>query len=557
MRSFADQIAGSDTPMGQDAVPFPSESDGHTPRTSTSEGGAVTYLADRSIPLATPEAVEVMDPLTSPGSSQPRRKAHAAQADQTAGSGPRPALKPKRRRGSAPRGRKTPVGQPHASSSATVHASPADDPTPSSPDPLSSPTSAAGRWIRRVSSAPSTKVWLFGASASQTTLSSGDAPVDCSSPAQSGSRGRKPSDSPPRSRHVFAQKPGDPGVPPLPPYPPSATGFGQYADGTFIPPSPASSVGSRDGRIGRKASKSVSMAKAPSRSRTSPGGLATFNAANGGSLGPRSPRLEVPGSPASASDRGSPQSSPRSAFRRTYSSNSIRVGKAEVGPNSFEKIKLLGKGDVGKVYLVREKRASLDGSDLAGSPGEGPSRRLYAMKVLSKKEMIKRNKIKRALAEQVRRLAAVAIGALADSGLARPPAGNSVYKQPSVHRDALPHLPVGGLPVFLHGILHGRRIRKSVSLLPSAAADTHRIAVSGPADSTWEAARRGRRALLRRRGHCRARVPAPSWLHLPRSKAGKCVVARPCPNSDPLGRADLMDALARHLVARVGPHYAL
>jgi protein-serine/threonine kinase len=83
------------------------------------------------------------------------------------------------------------------------------------------------------------------------------------------------------------------------------------------------------------------------------------------------------------------------AFRRTYSSNSIKVRNVEVGPASFDKIKLLGKGDVGKVYLVREKK----------------SHRLYAMKgsllplivlilVLSKKEMIKRNKIKRALAEQ-------------------------------------------------------------------------------------------------------------------------------------------------------------
>lgn len=72
------------------------------------------------------------------------------------------------------------------------------------------------------------------------------------------------------------------------------------------------------------------------------------------------------------------------AFRRTYSSNSIKVRDVEVGPGSFDKIKLIGKGDVGKVYLVREKKSS----------------RLYAMKVLSKKEMIKRNKIKRALAEQ-------------------------------------------------------------------------------------------------------------------------------------------------------------
>lgn len=92
------------------------------------------------------------------------------------------------------------------------------------------------------------------------------------------------------------------------------------------------------------------------------------------------------------------------AFRRTYSSNSIKVRNVEVGPGSFDKIKLIGKGDVGKVYLVREKKSA----------------RLYAMKgiakflpatrsnmcadfitpVLSKKEMIKRNKIKRALAEQ-------------------------------------------------------------------------------------------------------------------------------------------------------------
>lgn len=55
---------------------------------------------------------------------------------------------------------------------------------------------------------------------------------------------------------------------------------------------------------------------------------------------------------------------PPAAFRRTYSSNSIKVRDVEVGPSSFDKIKLIGKGDVGKVYLVREKKSS----------------RLYAMK---------------------------------------------------------------------------------------------------------------------------------------------------------------------------------
>lgn len=52
------------------------------------------------------------------------------------------------------------------------------------------------------------------------------------------------------------------------------------------------------------------------------------------------------------------------AFRRTYSSNSIKVRNVEVNPSSFDKIKMIGKGDVGKVYLVREKKSS----------------RLYAMK---------------------------------------------------------------------------------------------------------------------------------------------------------------------------------
>ncbi|TFK56124.1 Pkinase-domain-containing protein [Heliocybe sulcata] len=74
----------------------------------------------------------------------------------------------------------------------------------------------------------------------------------------------------------------------------------------------------------------------------------------------------------------------RMAFRRTYSSNSIKVRSVEVGPSSFQKIKMLGRGDVGKVFLVREKKTS----------------KLFAMKVLSKKEMVQRKKIKRALTEQ-------------------------------------------------------------------------------------------------------------------------------------------------------------
>lgn len=47
----------------------------------------------------------------------------------------------------------------------------------------------------------------------------------------------------------------------------------------------------------------------------------------------------------------------RAPFRRTYSSNSIKIRSVEVGPGSFQKVKLLGRGDVGKVYLVREKKS--------------------------------------------------------------------------------------------------------------------------------------------------------------------------------------------------------
>lgn len=48
------------------------------------------------------------------------------------------------------------------------------------------------------------------------------------------------------------------------------------------------------------------------------------------------------------------------------------------GPKDFERLKLIGQGDVGKVYLVR-----LKGTD-----------HTFAMKVLSKQEMIARNKVR-------------------------------------------------------------------------------------------------------------------------------------------------------------------
>lgn len=143
--------------------------------------------------------------------------------------------------------------------------------------------------------------------------------------------------------------------------------------------------------MARQASQTsqASQQDSPTRSRSTPQ-IASSSAPNGRSPLLSSSALLAPPSPAGGAslslNDGGLAGSPRAAFRRTYSSSSIRVRNLEVGPSSFHKVRLLGKGDVGKVYLVREKQ----------------THKLYAMKVLSKKEMIKRNKVKRALAEEVR-----------------------------------------------------------------------------------------------------------------------------------------------------------
>ncbi|OMH83077.1 Serine/threonine-protein kinase nrc-2 [Zancudomyces culisetae] len=82
--------------------------------------------------------------------------------------------------------------------------------------------------------------------------------------------------------------------------------------------------------------------------------------------------------------RGSSKIRRKSTIFRDYSKNSVKIQQVTVGPSSFEKVKLLGIGGVGKVFLVRQVETS----------------NLYAMKIMSKTDMIKRNKIKRALTEQ-------------------------------------------------------------------------------------------------------------------------------------------------------------
>lgn len=77
-------------------------------------------------------------------------------------------------------------------------------------------------------------------------------------------------------------------------------------------------------------------------------------------------------------------SMPQGFRTRSFSRSSTRFSEVEVGPGNFEKLRLIGRGDVGKVFLVKDRR---DGHR-------------YALKVLSKREMVLRHKIQRAKAEQ-------------------------------------------------------------------------------------------------------------------------------------------------------------
>ncbi|CCK69773.1 serine/threonine protein kinase FPK1 KNAG_0D00210 [Huiozyma naganishii CBS 8797] len=75
---------------------------------------------------------------------------------------------------------------------------------------------------------------------------------------------------------------------------------------------------------------------------------------------------------------------PKRSQRLRNKSFGNKFEDVKVGPQSFEKIRMLGQGDVGKVFLVREKETN----------------RLYALKVFTKREMIKRKKVQRILTEQ-------------------------------------------------------------------------------------------------------------------------------------------------------------
>lgn len=71
-----------------------------------------------------------------------------------------------------------------------------------------------------------------------------------------------------------------------------------------------------------------------------------------------------------------------------------------MGPSDFAKVKMLGKGDVGRVYLVKEKKSSKLFAMKGKCGCDVVDAMIDLLVVLSKKEMIERKKIKRALTEQ-------------------------------------------------------------------------------------------------------------------------------------------------------------
>ncbi|KAG8985034.1 hypothetical protein FRB90_004985, partial [Tulasnella sp. 427] len=209
----------------------------------------------------------------------------------------------------------------------------------------SSAASAASRFIRRVASAPNAKR-LFGPNSNSSTTKNG-----LLAPAE---------------------------ITPLPPLPTSPTVVTHNS-----PPGTASELGTASiDTLSSKSSKGGKALRTPGTRPSRANSVAALTSSSTDGKSPKDPSAYGPGGSLAVSPGGG--QTPRQTFRRTYSSNSIKVRSVQVGPSSFQKVKLLGRGDVGRVYLVREKKTD----------------KLFAMKVLSKKEMIARKKIKRALAEQ-------------------------------------------------------------------------------------------------------------------------------------------------------------
>ena len=216
----------------------------------------------------------------------------------------------------------TPQRRPDPSTSSSRHNTPPESSGTVTPGRSSS---AAARFIRRVVSAPNTKA-LFGADTHPPPL-------------------------PPKSarRHPNLASP----VVVV-----NASATPSDVDLSSPPHTAATSISglTLDSPMSYPAGSPGSTASLPYRNPTSP-----LNPNGLSATGTRAARSLTAGAAAkkdvhAALGIGLSDSRHKQVFRRTYSSNSIKLKSVEVSPSSFQKIKLLGKGDVGKVYLVREKK---------------------------------------------------------------------------------------------------------------------------------------------------------------------------------------------------------
>ena len=113
---------------------------------------------------------------------------------------------------------------------------------------------------------------------------------------------------------------------------------------------------------------------------------------------------------------------------------------------------MLGRGDVGKVYLVREKKSG----KLFAMKGASPYHRL-ALKRLDPADSPVEEGDDRAEKDQAR------LDGARDSRDGKPP----LYRHP------IPFIPIGKLPLLLHGVLYGRRV------LPGSADAARKVSGGG------------------------------------------------------------------------------
>lgn len=123
--------------------------------------------------------------------------------------------------------------------------------------------------------------------------------------------------------------------------------------------------------------------------------------------------------------------------------------QVEVGPSSFQKIKMLGRGDVGKVYLVREKKSgklfAMKGELRTLRSGSPLFNWLHRSFVKERNDRAQENQ---ACPNRAR-----------DSG----------HRKSSFHSHAPPLLPVRPVSLLLYGVLYGWRI------LPRATVKTWQV----------------------------------------------------------------------------------